>query len=216
MPLPMHPPWSMHPLQVCSPFMNSQVCRALIELGHSITVVTMAPAGFFIRELPSKRLAVRRAQLDFGAKQKDAFSVDMTGMCHFSCSPMLQKGGPLRPKTLRACAASLEGYRRIAGGEQRATLLETETAWLAATKPDLVASDVVPLACAAAAAASIPAVCISNFAWGASGPLGLLCHPDIPCLSASGLPYTLHSVPWEVHSILHANSSPRNALLHRV
>ena len=63
-------------------------------------------------------------------------------------------------------AASLEGYRKIAGGPQRATLLETEQAWLAAVKPDLVVSDIVPLACAAAAAVGIPCVCISNFSWG--------------------------------------------------
>ena len=72
--------------------------------------------------------------------------------------------------SLRACgfaAASLEGYRRIAGGSHRETLLETEQAWLAAVKPDLVVSDIVPLACAAAAAVGIPCVCISNFSWGA-------------------------------------------------
>ena len=34
-------------------------------------------------------------------------------------------------------AASMEGYHRIAGGDQRATLLETERAWLAATKVTL-------------------------------------------------------------------------------
>ena len=79
---------------------------------------------------------------------------------------------------IRACgpgAASLEGYRRIAGGSHRETLLETERAWLAAVKPDLVVSDIVPLACAAAAAVGIPCVCISNFSWGAGPPTFLLC-----------------------------------------
>ena len=51
----------------------------LLEMGHSVTVITGAPAGIFIRELPSACLAVRKAALDFGAKQKDAFSVDMAG-----------------------------------------------------------------------------------------------------------------------------------------
>lgn len=60
----------------------------------------------------------------------------------------------------------MEGYHRIAGGEQRGTLLQTEQAWLAATRPDLVVSDVVPLACAAAYAAGIPCICVSNFSWG--------------------------------------------------
>ncbi len=56
-----------------------QICRVLLELGHSVTVITGAPAGIFIRELRSACLAVRKAALDFGAKQKDAFSVDMAG-----------------------------------------------------------------------------------------------------------------------------------------
>ena len=64
-------------------------------------------------------------------------------------------------------AASMEGYRSIAGGEQRGTLLQTEQAWLAATRPDLVVSDVVPMACAAARAAGLPCICVSNFSWGA-------------------------------------------------
>ena len=58
-----------------------QICRVLLELGHSVTVITGAPAGIFIRELRSACLAVRKAALDFGAKQKDAFSVDMAGAC---------------------------------------------------------------------------------------------------------------------------------------
>ncbi len=73
---------------------------------------------------------------------------------------------PLQGSQWIFLAASLEGYRKIAGGAHRATLLETEQAWLAAVKPDLVVSDIVPLACAAAAAVGIPCVCISNFSWG--------------------------------------------------
>ena len=61
------------------------MCRALVDLGHSVTVVTGAPAGFFVRELPSPRIAIRKAQLDFGAKQKDAFSVDMAGAVMPAC-----------------------------------------------------------------------------------------------------------------------------------
>lgn len=72
-------------------------------------------------------------------------------------------------------AASMEGYRSIAGGEQRGTLLQTEQAWLAATRPDLVVSDVVPLACAAARAAGLPCICVSNFSWGADLIKGLVC-----------------------------------------
>lgn len=61
-----------------------QICRAIVDLGHSVTVITGAPAGFFVRELPSPRLVVRKASLDFGAKQRDAFSVDMLGTEHAS------------------------------------------------------------------------------------------------------------------------------------
>ena len=59
----------------------TQVCRALLARGHTVVVVTGAPARMILRELPSPRLAIRKASLDFGAKQKDAFSVDMLGAC---------------------------------------------------------------------------------------------------------------------------------------
>ncbi len=55
------------------------MCRALLDRGHTVVVVTGAPARMILRELPSPRLAIRKASLDFGAKQKDAFSVDMLG-----------------------------------------------------------------------------------------------------------------------------------------
>lgn len=38
--------------------------------------------------------------------------------------------------------------------------------WLRTTRTDLVVSDVVPIACAAAAQAGIPAVAVTNFSWG--------------------------------------------------
>jgi L-arabinokinase len=50
--------------------------------------------------------------------------------------------------------------------------------WLRATCTDLVVSDIVPLACAAAAAAGIPAVAVTNFSWGGlfgGGGLGFVC-----------------------------------------
>ena len=169
---------------------HAQVCRALVDSGHSVTVVTGAPAGFFVRELPSPRLAVRKAQLDFGAKQKDAFSVDMAG-AGVLCSSLMNKldGAMLcilksparcpqcacRPSATTRVLTSLSwngmqgqwrGTAELPGGRQRATLLETEQSWLAAVRPDLVVSDIVPLACAAAAGAGIPCVCVSNFSWG--------------------------------------------------
>jgi hypothetical protein len=62
-------------------------------------------------------------------------------------------------------AGSLEMYASIAH-DQRESLLETEAAWLRATRADLVLSDVVPVVCTAAKMAGIPSVCISNFSWG--------------------------------------------------
>ena len=67
----------------------------LLELGHSVTVITGAPAGIFLRELSSACLALRKAALDSGAKQKDAFSVDMAGRGPACCllpwhSPVIQ------------------------------------------------------------------------------------------------------------------------------
>ena len=41
-----------------------------------------------------------------------------------------------------------------------------QVGWLKATRADLVISDTVPLACAAAKLAGVPCVCISNFSWG--------------------------------------------------
>lgn len=79
------------------PHLAPQVCRVLLEMGHSVTVITGAPAGIFIRELPSACLAVRKAALDFGAKQKDAFSVDMAGAnpAFLAASWILDQASPL-------------------------------------------------------------------------------------------------------------------------
>mmetsp|Transcript_13063 Transcript_13063/g.33556 ORF Transcript_13063/g.33556 Transcript_13063/m.33556 type:complete len:407 (+) Transcript_13063:93-1313(+) len=115
-----------------------EVCRALVAAGHSVVVVSGTPSGVFVRGVASPALSFRRAVLDVGAVQSDALTLDMKG--------------------------SLDAYAAIAH-EQRATLLETEAAWLRATRADLVVSDVVPLACTAAKMAGIPCVCISNFSW---------------------------------------------------
>ena len=57
-------------------------------------------------------------------------------------------------------------------GVDRESKLAKEMAWLrdkgsgGSGGVDLVVSDVVPLACAAAKAAGVPSVCVSNFSWG--------------------------------------------------
>lgn len=60
---------------------------------------------------------------------------------------------------------SLEAYRDSVVAHRK-SLMDSEVSWLTANKIDLVVSDVVPIACAAAAAAGIPSVCVSNFSWG--------------------------------------------------
>lgn len=85
------------------------------------------------------RFVLRKAVLDAGAKQLDPFTVDVRG--------------------------SLEQYQQTAV-VHREDMLAAEMQWLQANHIDLVVSDVVPIVCAAAAAAGIPAVCVSNFSWG--------------------------------------------------
>eukprot|EP00884_Botryococcus_braunii_P005960 jgi/Botrbrau1/15365/Bobra.0304s0006.1 len=115
-----------------------EIVRHLLEDGHSVTVVTGAPPSVFRKALPSEHLDIRESVLDVGAKQLDAFTVDMKG--------------------------SLEAYLQVAV-LKRAELLEVETAWLRSWGANLVVSDIVPLACAAAAAADVHCVCVSNFSW---------------------------------------------------
>ncbi|KAL3147999.1 hypothetical protein ABBQ38_014294 [Trebouxia sp. C0009 RCD-2024] len=115
-----------------------EVCKHLVAAGHNVSVVTAAAATVFTREIPSQLLAVRHAVLDCGSKQQDAFSVDMKG--------------------------SLERYNEVAV-QPRESIIKAEVGWLKASKIDLVVVDIVPIACAAAAAAGIPAVGVSNFSW---------------------------------------------------
>jgi L-arabinokinase len=105
----------------------------------SVTVITAAPARVFLREVPSARFLLRKAVLDAGSKQLDPFTVDVKG--------------------------SLEDYYNTAV-VRRDEMLAAEVQWLQSNSFDLVVSDVVPLACTAAAMAGVPAVCVSNFSWG--------------------------------------------------
>lgn len=116
-----------------------EICKQLVASGHSVHIVTAAAQTVFTREIPSKQLSVRRVVLDCGSKQQDAFSVDMKG--------------------------TLELYQETVV-DRREAILATEIDWLKTGEIDLVAVDIVPIACAAAAAAGIPAVGVSNFSWG--------------------------------------------------
>ncbi|XP_052200216.1 L-arabinokinase-like [Diospyros lotus] len=115
-----------------------EVARNLILAGHTVHLVTGAPDYVFTTEIQSPRLFIRKVLLDCGAVQIDALTVDRV--------------------------ASLEKYSK-AVVVPRASILSTEVEWLKSIKADLVVSDVVPIACRAAADAGIRVVCISNFSW---------------------------------------------------
>ncbi|KAF4358986.1 hypothetical protein F8388_015033 [Cannabis sativa] len=115
-----------------------EVVRHLIMAGHDVHVVTGAPEFVFTSEVQSPRLFLRKVLLDCGAVQADALTVDRL--------------------------ASLEKYSQTAVAP-RASILATEVEWLNSIKADLVVSDVVPVACRAAADAGIRSVCVTNFSW---------------------------------------------------
>uniref|UniRef100_A0A5B7ACR5 Putative L-arabinokinase-like n=1 Tax=Davidia involucrata TaxID=16924 RepID=A0A5B7ACR5_DAVIN len=115
-----------------------EVVRNLILAGHDVHVVTGAPDFVFTTEIQSPRLFLRKVLLDCGAVQADALTVDRL--------------------------ASLEKYSETAV-VPRASILATEVEWLNSIKADLVVSDVVPVACRAAADAGIRSVCVTNFSW---------------------------------------------------
>uniref|UniRef100_A0A2C9W5Q7 GHMP kinase N-terminal domain-containing protein n=1 Tax=Manihot esculenta TaxID=3983 RepID=A0A2C9W5Q7_MANES len=115
-----------------------EVVRNLILAGHDVHVVTGAPDFVFTSEVQSPRLFIRKVLLDCGAVQTDALTVDRL--------------------------ASLEKYSETAV-KPRDSILATETKWLRSIKADLVVSDVVPVACRAAADAGIRSVCVTNFSW---------------------------------------------------
>ncbi|GJY06446.1 hypothetical protein Tco_0373500 [Tanacetum coccineum] len=132
-----------------------EVVRHLILAGHDVHVVTGAPDFVFTTEIESPRLFLRKLVLDCGAVQADALTVDRL--------------------------ASLEKYSETAVAP-RDSILATEVEWLNSIKADLVSvsmvrsvicedclmeqvSDVVAVACRAAADAGIRSVCVTNFSW---------------------------------------------------
>lgn len=115
-----------------------EVVRHLVAAGHEVHVVTGAPDFVFTSEIRSPNLHIRKDVLDCGAVQADALTVDRL--------------------------ASLEKYSETAV-VPRDSILAAEVQWLHSIKADLVVSDVVPVACRAAADAGIRSVCVTNFSW---------------------------------------------------
>nr|VDC83294.1 unnamed protein product [Brassica rapa] len=108
--------------------------------GHATRVVevfllTLSLSASFL-SIQSPRLKIRKVLLDCGAVQADALTVDRL--------------------------ASLEKYVETAV-VPRAEILKTEVEWLHSIKADFVVSDVVLVACRAAADAGIRSVCVTNF-----------------------------------------------------
>ena len=64
-----------------------QVCRHLLNAGHSVTINTGAPLDFFRQQLPHQALSLRTLLLDSGAVQLDAFTVDMKSERHGQKQP---------------------------------------------------------------------------------------------------------------------------------
>ncbi|KAL6603262.1 hypothetical protein ACP70R_043623 [Stipagrostis hirtigluma subsp. patula] len=115
-----------------------EVARHLVAAGHEVHMATGVPEFIFTSVVRSPRLRIRRAVLDCGAIQADALTVD-----------------PL---------ASLQKYHETAV-VPRESILRAEVEWLTSIKADLAVSDVVPVACRAAADAGIRSVCIANYGW---------------------------------------------------
>ena len=153
-------------------------CLSIAIVRIAVTVVTGAPRSVFLRELPPQGFTFRRATLDSGAQQVDAFSVDQR--------------------------RSLEEYYKTAV-QQRQAILESEVGWLSAIHADLVVSDIVPLAAAAAAAALLPCICVSNFSWGehACGRLQLRGCCYFVCCCRLCFPQTGYSVASNVLLFCH-------------
>ncbi|XP_016580261.1 L-arabinokinase isoform X3 [Capsicum annuum] len=116
----------------------AEVVRHLIQAGHEVHVVTGAPDYVYTTKTQSPGLFIRKVLLDCGAVQADALTVDRL--------------------------ASLEKYIQTAV-LTRDSILAAEVEWLKSIKADLVISDVVPVACRAAADAGIRAICCTNFSW---------------------------------------------------
>ena len=104
-------------------------------------IATAAPAYVFTRDIVTQtenHVSVRYVVLDSGAEQSDALTVDRIG--------------------------SLETFARVSV-LRRAELIAQEVGWLHTIRADLVVSDIVPIAFAAAKEAGLKSVGVSNFSW---------------------------------------------------
>jgi len=117
---------------------TAEVLRAVRDRapGLPIAVSTSAPAFLFEGVVPPP-LTVRRVECDVGLVQKDALVIDEAG--------------------------TAAAWRAFMGGWDG--LVAREAAWLREAGARLVLGDIPPLAFAAAGAAGLPSVGLSNFSW---------------------------------------------------
>ena len=117
---------------------TAEVLRAVRERapGLPIAVSTSAPAFLFEGVVPPP-LTVRRVECDVGLVQHDALVIDEEG--------------------------TVVAWRRFMAGWE--ALVAQEAAWLRSSAARLVLGDIPPLAFAAAGAAGLPSVGLSNFSW---------------------------------------------------
>src|SRR5712691_6399186 len=101
-----------------------------------IAVVTATPARLFRRAVGS-HLLVRNERADVGLVQRDALVIDVE--------------------------ATLAAWEEFQG--KAAEWVAREAAWLRESGARLVLADIPPLAFAAASAAGLPAVGLTNFSW---------------------------------------------------
>jgi L-arabinokinase len=104
--------------------------------GLRLVIVSAAPESRFRSAIPGE-FTYRRLQCDVGLIQRDALVIDL-------------------PATLEACRSFAATWTERVLAEGR---------WLRESGATLVLGDVPPIAFAAAAAASLPSIALTNFSW---------------------------------------------------
>jgi L-arabinokinase len=115
-----------------------EIIKKLLDQDHSCTVHirTKAPQWLF-SVLPKERTTYQEVILDYGVLQKNSYKVD-------------------KPATLQA---NLDLIARAP------SLVKSERLKLESLKPDIVVSDITPLAFEIAEQLSVPSVAVGNFSW---------------------------------------------------
>lgn len=115
-----------------------QIINTLLRLAPRMRVeIATDAAHWFLEASLARELPTRSVRLDVGAVQKDSLRIDLQGTLH--------------------------AWRELE--DRRHRLIEEEVLSLQKAGVELVVTDAAALPCAAAAAAGLPSVVISNFTW---------------------------------------------------